>query len=187
MKGNQKGNRGNSDHRSPDNIHNRHHMDEAMNHPSGDDDGTQAAFKSGERRSATDSGDNKLGRQGGGAGEHQSKAGEQGFKSENDYHTIKKGSATKAGEVRGAGSLKDGSSSDQDWKYGYNNSDYSDDIKHTTWNRQDSGPGAVTGSANRKGGDEDGRGGGKSSGHQGVYKENKVRVNKNVDKKDNPQ
>jgi hypothetical protein len=69
-------------------------------------------------------------------------------------------------------------------KYGYTNADYSDEIKHTTWNRQDSGPGAVTGSANRSGGEEDGRGGGKSSGHQGVYKENKVRVNKNVDKKD---
>ena len=158
-------------------------MDEAMKHPSGDDTGKKAEFKSGERREVTDIGDNKQGRQGGGPGEHQSKAGEQGYKSENDYHTIKKGSHTKSGEVRGAGSLKDGSSKDQDWKYGYNNSDYSDDIKHTTWNRQDSGPGAVTGSANRSGGDEDGRGGGKSSGHQGVYKENKVRVNKNADKK----
>ena len=49
MKGNHKGNSGNSDHRSPDNIHNRHHMDEAMNHPSGDDDGTKAPFKSGDR------------------------------------------------------------------------------------------------------------------------------------------
>jgi hypothetical protein len=184
MKGNHKGNRGNGDHRSPDNIHNRHNMDEAQNHPSGDDNGTTAQFKSGERRPVTDSGDNKLGRQGGGPGEHQSKAGEQGYKGENDYHTIQKGDHTHAGEIRGAGSLKDGTSSDQDMKYGYTNADYSDDIKHTTWNRQDSGPGAVTGSANRSGGDEDGRGGGKSSGHQGVYKENKVRVNRKTDKND---
>ena len=187
MKGNHKGNKGNSDHSSPDNIHNQHHMDEAMKHPSGDDDGTTAPFKSGDRGPVSDTGDNKQGRQGGGTGEHQSKAGEQGYKSENNQHTIKKGSATSSGEVRGAGSLKDGSSNDQDWRYGYNNSDYSDEIKHTDWNRQDAGPGAVTGSANRSGGDEDGRGGGKSSGHQGVYKENKGKVNKNANKKDNPE
>ncbi|MGV3586016.1 MAG: hypothetical protein ACO1OF_03350 [Adhaeribacter sp.] len=182
MKGNHKGNSGNSDHRSPDNIHNRHNMDEAMQHPSGDDNGTTAEFKSGERRSVTDSGDNKLDRQGGGPGEHQSKAGEQGYKSENNYHTTKKGGHTKSGEVRGAGSLKDGSSADQDMKYGYNNADYSDDIKQTRWSRQDSGPGAVTGSANREGGDMDGRGGGKSSGHEGKNTpDNKVKVNKRND------
>ncbi|KAA5544055.1 hypothetical protein [Adhaeribacter rhizoryzae] len=179
MKGNHKGN---SDHRSPDNIHNRHNMDEAVQHPSGDDNGTTAEFKSGERRPVTDSGDNKLGRQGGGPGEHQSKAGEQGYKSENNYHTIKKGDHTSSGEIRGAGSLKDGSSADQDMKYGYTNADYSDEIKQTRWNRQDSGPGAVTGSANREGGDKDGRGGGKSSGHEGKNNPNNdVRVNKKND------
>ena len=182
MKGNHKGNRGNSDHRSPDNIHNRHNMDEAVQHPSGDDNGTTAEFKSGERRPETDSGDNKLGRQGGGPGEHQSKAGEQGYKSENNYHTIKKGDHTSSGEIRGAGSLKDGSSADQDMKYGYTNADYSDEIKQTRWSRQDSGPGAVTGSANREGGDKDGRGGGKSSGHEGKNNpDNEVRVNKKND------
>ncbi|WP_026463413.1 hypothetical protein [Adhaeribacter aquaticus] len=182
MKGNHKGNSGNGDHRSPDNIHSKHNMDEAVQHPSGDDNGTTAQFKSGERHKVTDSGDNKLGRQGGGPGEHQSKAGEQGYKSENNFNTNKEGSATKSGEVRGAGTLKDGSSSDQDWKYGYNNSDYSDDIKQTRWNRQDSGPGAVTGSANRKGGDADGRGGGKSSGHEGMNNpDNPVKVNKRND------
>jgi hypothetical protein len=182
MKGNQKGNSGNSDHRSPDNIHSKHNMDEAVQNPSGDDNGTQAEFKSGERSDTDGSGDNKQGRQGGGPSEHQSKAGEQGYKSENNEHTIKKGSATTAGEVRGAGSLKDGSSNDQDWKYGYNNSDYSDDIKQTRFNRQDSGPGAVTGSANRSGGDEDGRGGGKSSGHEGKNNpNNEVKVNKKND------
>lgn len=183
MKGNHKGNSGNSDHRSPDNIHHNLRTEEASKHPTSADDGTKAEFKSGDRGETSGMGDTKQGRQGGGPGEHQSKAGELGYKGENDYHTTKKGSATKSGEVRGSGSLKDGSSNDQDWKYGYNNSDYSDDIKHTTWNRQDSGPGAVTGSANRKGGDEDGRGGGKSSGHEGVYKEHKVSVNKNTDKK----
>jgi hypothetical protein len=182
MKGNQKGNSGNSDHRSPDNIHNRHNMDEGVQHPSGDDNGTNAQFKSGERGETDGSGDNKLGRQGGGPGEHQSKAGEQGYKSENNYHTTKQGSHTKSGEVRGAGTLKDGSSDDQDMKYGYHNGDYSDEIKQTRWSRQDSGPGAVTGSANRKGGDEDGRGGGKSSGHEGINNpDNPVKVNKRND------
>ena len=185
MKGNHKGNSGNGDHSSPDNIHNHHNMDEAVKHPSGDDNGTTAEYKSGERKSDTDgNGDNKLGRQGGGPGEHQSKAGEQGYKSENNYHTIKKGDHTSAGEIRGAGTLKDGSSADQDMKYGYNNADYSDDIQQTRWSRQDSGPknSAQKGQANHDGGDMDGRGGGKSSGHKGPNNpDNEVRVNKKND------
>jgi len=184
MKGNHKGNSGNSDHSSPDNIHNRHNMDEAVQHPSGDDNGTTAEYKSGERSDTDGSGDNKQGRQGGGPGEHQSKAGEQGYKSENNHHTTKKGSHTSAGEVRGAGTLKDGSSADQDMKYGYNNADYSDDIQQTRWSRQDSGPknSAQTGKANHQGGDMDGRGGGKSSGHEGINNpDNEVKVNKRND------
>ena len=69
--------------------------------------------QSGERghRDHTQGSGTKTDRQGGGIGERSSMAGEQGAKAEARDKSIR--SHTIAGEVRGAGSLKDGSSNDQ--------------------------------------------------------------------------
>ena len=54
MKGNHKGNKGNSDHRSQDNIHSKHNMDEAVQHTSGDDTGTAKTVDKQDVRQHTD-------------------------------------------------------------------------------------------------------------------------------------
>ncbi|HSI90414.1 MAG TPA: hypothetical protein VK927_04815, partial [Adhaeribacter sp.] len=110
----------------------------------------------------------KSDRQGGGPSERQSRAGEMGAKAEEEDKSIR--SHTEAGEVRGAGTLKEGSSKDQPVEErGEGTSlhlgdDYRIDNltgeQHEDVRRQ-------TGTANHEGGEADGKGGGKSSGGAG--------------------
>ncbi|MFC5270668.1 hypothetical protein [Adhaeribacter terreus] len=107
----------------------------------------------------------KADRQGGGPGERSSMAGEQGAKAENPNDSIR--SHTQAGEVHGAGTLKEGSSRDQanEDRFGLHLGD--DYRKDRITGEQNEDVRRQTGTANHAGGKTDGSGGGKSSGGAG--------------------
>src|SRR5690606_4395305 len=110
----------------------------------------------------------KSDRQGGGPGERSSMAGEQGAKAETPDKSIR--SHTKAGEVRGAGSLKEGSSKDQpnEERAEGTSLHLGDDYRiHNQTGEQDGDVRRQTGTANHEGGEADGSGGGRSSGGAG--------------------
>ncbi len=126
--------------------------------------------ESGERghRDHTKGEGTKSDRQGGGPSERQSMAGEQGAKAEEERKSTR--SHTEAGEVRGAGTLKEGSSKDQPVEErGQGTSLHlGDDFRiHNETGEQDENVRRQTGTANHEGGDADGAGGGKSSGGAG--------------------
>src|SRR5688572_2721087 len=125
-------------------------------------------FESGDRghRDHSQGEGTKGDRQGGGPGERSSMAGEQGAKAEEENKSTR--SHTEAGEVRGAGSLKDGSSNDQVAEERGTGLHLGDDYRvDRQTGQQDETVRRQTGTANHKGGDEDGTGGGKSSGGAG--------------------
>jgi hypothetical protein len=123
--------------------------------------------KSGERghRDHTEGSGTKSDRQGGGPGEHNSLAGEQGAKAEDPNESTR--SHTEAGEVHGHGTLKEGSSRDQaeEDRFGLHLGD--DYRKDRLTGEQDENVRRQTGTANHEGDEEDGSGGGKSSGGAG--------------------
>ncbi|KAA9331992.1 hypothetical protein [Adhaeribacter soli] len=124
--------------------------------------------ESGERghRDHTAGHGNKEGRQGGGPGERQSLAGEQGAKAETPENSIR--SHTEAGEVRGHGSLKDGSSRDQRSEERTTGLHLGDDFRvDPLTGKQDQSVKREGGVANHMGGKTEGNGGGKSSGGAG--------------------
>jgi hypothetical protein len=109
---------------------------------------------------------NKADRQGGGPGERSSMAGEQGAKAEDKNQSIR--SHTQAGEVHGAGSLKDGSSNDQTPEERGTGLHLGDDFRiNNQTGEQDENVRRQTGTTNHEGGKSDGSGGGKSSGGAG--------------------
>lgn len=107
----------------------------------------------------------KSDRQGGGMGERSSMAGEQGAKAEDKNNSIR--SHTQAGEVHGAGTLKEGSSKDQsnEDRLGLHLGD--DFRKDRITGEQNEDVRRQTGTANHQGGTANGTGGGKSSGGAG--------------------
>ncbi|MBK0404344.1 hypothetical protein I5M27_15205 [Adhaeribacter sp. BT258] len=108
----------------------------------------------------------KSDRQGGGPGERSSMAGEQGAKAEETNTGIR--SHTSAGDVHGAGSLKDGSSNDQTPEERGTGLHLGDDYRiHKVTGEQDETVRRQTGTTNHEGGKSDGSGGGKSSGGAG--------------------
>ena len=105
-------------------------------------------------------------RQGGGPAERNSMAGEQGAKMEDCRKSIR--SHTVAGEVRGAGTLKDGSSNDQAAEERGTGLHLGDDYRiNRLTGEQNETVRRQTGTANHEGGNKNGIGGGKSSGHAG--------------------
>ena len=123
--------------------------------------------ESGERghRDHTAGHGNKDGRQGGGSGEHQSRAGEMGAKAEEPNNSTRL--HTKAGDVHGHGTLKEGSRRDQsdEDRFGLHlGDDYR--VSHLT-GEQNENVRRQTGISNHEGGKMDGTGGGKSSGGAG--------------------
>lgn len=109
---------------------------------------------------------NKADRQGGGPGERSSMAGEQGAKVEETDNSTR--SHTQAGEVRGHGTLKDGSSNDQTAEERGTGLHLGDDYRiDKITGEQNENVRRQTGSANHEGGDANGAGGGKSSGGAG--------------------
>src|SRR5689334_2955815 len=129
--------------------------------------------QSGERghRDHTEGSGTKSDRQGGGMGERSSLAGEQGAKAEARDKSIR--SHTIAGEVRGAGSLKDGSSNDQVAEERGTGLHLGDDYRiNRLTGEQNETVRRQTGTANHAGGNKNGIGGGKSSGHAGSKAQN---------------
>jgi len=105
-------------------------------------------------------------RQGGGPGERSSMAGEQGAKAEAEDKSTR--SHTEPGEVRGHGTLKDGSSNDQVAEERGTGLHLGDDYRiDRVTGEQDETVRRQTGTANHEGGETDGTGGGKSSGGAG--------------------
>jgi hypothetical protein len=108
----------------------------------------------------------KSDRQGGGPGERSSMAGEQGAKAETDDKSTR--SHTEPGEVRGHGTLKDGSSNDQVAEERGTGLHLGDDYRiDRLTGEQDETVRRQTGTANHSGNNNDGSGGGKSSGGAG--------------------
>jgi hypothetical protein len=109
---------------------------------------------------------NKQDRQGGGPGERQSSAGEQGAKAEEPNNSIR--SHTEAGEVHGRGTLKDGSSRDQRNEDRATSLHLGDDYRiDPLTGEQNQSVKREGGVANHLGGEAEGTGGGKSSGRAG--------------------
>ena len=110
----------------------------------------------------------KSDRQGGGPGERSSMAGEQGAKAEDKNNSTRHHFV--AGEVHGAGSLKEGSSKDKPIEERAEGTSLhlGDDYRiHNVTGEQNSDVRRQTGTANHEGGEADGTGGGKSSGGAG--------------------
>jgi hypothetical protein len=124
--------------------------------------------QSGERghRDHTEGTGTKSDRQGGGPGERSSMAGEQGAKAEEENNSTRL--HTVAGEVHGAGTLKDGSSNDQTAEERGTGLHLGDDYRiDRLTGEQNETVRRQTGTANHEGGTKDGTGGGKSSGGAG--------------------
>lgn len=124
--------------------------------------------ESGERghRDHTAGHGNKEGRQGGGPGERQSRAGEQGAKAEDPTNSTR--SHTQPGDVHGNGSLKDGSSRDQRQEDRSTGLHLGDDFRvDPVTGEQNESVRREGGAANHMGGEAEGTGGGKSSGGAG--------------------